>query len=46
MPANQLITKPREEADLTLTVTDGDVVKDYYDVKTSLDYSVKDLLGG
>lgn len=24
----------------------GDVVKDYYDIKTSLDYSVKDLLGG
>lgn len=26
MPANQLITKPREEVDLTLTVTDGDVM--------------------
>lgn len=24
----------------------GDVVKDYYDIKTSLDYSVNDLLGG
>ena len=26
MPANQLITKPREEVDLILTVTDGDVM--------------------
>lgn len=26
MPANQLITKPREEVNLTLTVTDGDVM--------------------
>lgn len=26
MLANQLITKPREEVDLTLTVTDGDVM--------------------
>ena len=24
----------------------GDVVRDYYDIKTSLDYSVQDLLGG
>ena len=30
MPANQLITKPREEVDLTLTVTDGNVMPCVY----------------
>lgn len=30
MPTNQLITKPREEVDLTLTVTDGDVMPCVY----------------
>ena len=30
MPANQLITKPREEVDLTLTVTDGNAMPCVY----------------
>ena len=33
MPANQLITKPREEVDLILTVTGGDVMPYTYHLR-------------
>lgn len=33
MPANQLITQPRQEVDMEITVTDGDVMPYTYHLR-------------